>query len=491
MLESSLDAAYRYNLQTARYDSWTPVIERVTGFSAEDFSRFTMDDFLARIPAEERAWLQQEMARSTGDGHGKGIAEFRFCTKDGTMRWLANHYTFRKDTHHRLHALIGTLSDITERKQVEEALRSSEKRFHELAELAPVGIFLGDAHGETTYVNQRWSDITGWPLEHGLGHQWKDGIHPEDRDNVARAQEQFIRERREVCLEYRYLTPDGTKRWIMVNMRPLLDNQGKFSGFLGTVSDITARKKIEEELRQADRTKDEFLAVLSHELQTPLTSMLGWSAEALRLGTPELMAQAMEVVHRNAVRQKRLVDDLLAISRLIHRKMEFKRERIDLATHACQAVENVRHLAAERQLTLCCQSPTMPLPVLADPARMQQCIGNLLNNSLKFTPAGGSITVCCRRDGQQAVISVTDTGSGIPADALPSLFQVFHQVERVEPLGGLGLGLAITRGIVELHGGSIRAESEGVGRGSCFTILLPLADTSREGKDERGIEPGA
>jgi len=234
------------------------------------------------------------------------------------------------------------------------------------------------------------------------------------------------------------------------------------------LQDITA-------LKETDRAKDEFLAVLSHELQTPLTSMLGWSAEALRDGSPEMMAHAMGIVHRNALRQQRLVEEMLDMSRLIHRKIGLTLEETDLWTQTEQAVENVRHVAAERKLRLRLVAQTAPLPIRVDPVRLQQCIGNLLHNSLKFTPENGTITVACRRDHEQALFTVTDTGRGIDPAALPTLFAVFRQVERNEQHGGLGLGLAVTRGIIELHGGTITAESPGRNRGSTFTIALPLA----------------
>ena len=233
------------------------------------------------------------------------------------------------------------------------------------------------------------------------------------------------------------------------------------------LEDITA-------LKEADRAKDEFLAVLSHELQTPLTSMLGWSAEALRVGTPEMMAQAMEVVHRNAVRQKYLVAEILEMSRLLHRKVSLLPEATDLWTQAHHAVENMAHVLANRDVRLLLGPPGDPLPIRVDPVRLQQCIGNLLNNSLKFTPDGGMITVSCRRDDDRAVLRVRDTGRGIDPAALPAVFQAFRQVDRDERAGGLGLGLAITRGIVELHGGQIVADSAGKGLGSTFTITLPI-----------------
>ncbi|HEY3378365.1 MAG TPA: ATP-binding protein [Armatimonadota bacterium] len=223
------------------------------------------------------------------------------------------------------------------------------------------------------------------------------------------------------------------------------------------------------------QAKDEFLSLFSHELQTPLTSILGWSEMALDRQQPELMAKAMQVVRRNAVRQKRLVDELLDMSRLQHGRIQLQRERLDLPRQLQYALKTVQADADERSLTLTCVPCAETLRVLADATRLQQCLGNLLHNSLRFTPAGGAITLACHREDAQAVLTVHDTGRGISLKALPSLFAAFHQVNRDERSGGLGLGLAVTRGLVELHGGRIWVESPGEGQGSTFAIALPLA----------------
>ena len=231
--------------------------------------------------------------------------------------------------------------------------------------------------------------------------------------------------------------------------------------------DITA-------LKEADRAKDEFLAVLSHELQTPLTSILGWSDLALAQRKTELLWEAMEVVHRNARRQQLLIREMLDVSRLIHRKLFIEPRPTDLGHEADMAVKNLLLEANDRNVSLLLDLPAVPLPVNADHPRLQQCIGNLVHNGLKFTPAEGQVTVSCRREGDWAVLRVTDTGRGLAPEAIPMIFSPFLQVDRDERHGGLGLGLALVRGLVELHGGSVAADSPGVGLGCTFTIRLPL-----------------
>ncbi|MHB0935496.1 MAG: ATP-binding protein [Armatimonadota bacterium] len=229
-------------------------------------------------------------------------------------------------------------------------------------------------------------------------------------------------------------------------------------------------------LKVADRAKDEFLAVLSHELQTPLTSILGWSEMALNNTDVEFLRQSIEVVHRNAHRQKRLVSDLLDISRIIHGKLAIHPEPTELWTLVAQQAESVQHAAGAQGITLALDPPDETLLARVDPARIGQAVANLLNNALKFTGAGGTVTLGARRTGASATINVTDTGSGIPPEYLNEVFNPFRQLRRDEATGGLGLGLALVKGIVELQAGRVSAASPGLGHGSTFTIELPLIE---------------
>jgi len=252
----------------------------------------------------------------------------------------------------------------------------------------------------------------------------------------------------------------------LVSAAPILVD-GKIVAVVSLFEDIT-------NLKEADKAKDEFLAILSHELQTPLTCILGWSELALSQGTPELLHQAMTVVQRNAHRQKALIADMLDMSRLIHRKLMISLQVTDLIEQTQQAVENMQQQAKHQQITIAFHTEGPSLPIYADAARLQQCLDNLLNNSLKFTPAGGTITVRCRPERDMACLTVQDTGRGILPEALPTIFNPFRQVDRDENAGGLGLGLAIVRGIIELHNGRVWADSAGIGKGCTFTITLPL-----------------
>ncbi len=403
---------------------------------------------------------------------GYYTSELRMIRTDGAVRWMESHGQIERNAAGQPTRSYGVMIDVTARKQAEMALRESEEQFRMLAETTLDGIAIIQ-DGVIVYVNPFLLARGEYRAEEVLGQPFAGLIHPDHR---ARLVEYHACRLRGDAAPMRYeaavIRKDGTHAGWFDFQVSRIEYQGR-PGFLVNAHEITERKQIEEALRETDRQKNEFLAVLSHELQTPLTSMLGWSEEALRAGTPETLAYAMPIVHRNAVRQKALVDELLAMSRLIYRKMTLQRKRTDVGGQLQQAVEDIRQLAESHGLALVYAPGDTPLPIDADPTRLQQCLGNLLGNSVKFTPAGGTITVRGARDGNRALLIVEDTGRGISPEELPSLFQPFRQVERDERAGGLGL--AIAHHIIALHDGSIHAESDGPNRGSRFTIILPLA----------------
>ena len=267
---------------------------------------------------------------------------------------------------------------------------------------------------------------------------------------------------------------------------------GQLIGIRGIVLDITERKLAEEQRLQllceqtaraeaetANRIKDEFLAVLSHELRSPLNPILGWSR---LLQTQKLdeakTAKALETIERNAKLQSELIEDLLDVSRILQGKLSLNSAPVNLIATTQAAIETVR-LAAEAKSIQISPSLHLPIQVIGDSNRLQQVVWNLLSNAVKFTPAGGRVDVCLEPLDGHAKITVSDTGKGIPADFLPHVFEYFRQADSTttRKFGGLGLGLAIVRHLVELHGGTVRAESPGEGLGATFTVQLPLIST--------------
>jgi signal transduction histidine kinase len=249
---------------------------------------------------------------------------------------------------------------------------------------------------------------------------------------------------------------------------------GAVNEMLGAMERAQAAMHEVEALRAIDRAKNEFIAVFSHELLTPLTSILGWAEQGQMARSPEEVQQALTVILRNARRQQRVLNTLIDVSKIVYGKLPLNRVRIELWKVLAPTIARYEVQATARGAHFTVESPAVPLPVEGDPIRLTQAIENVLKNAVKFTPSGGRITISAFRAGPRISLTVQDSGSGITSERMERLFRPFEQLERDEAFGGLGLGLYFARAIVELHGGIISASSPGVGQGSTFTIELPV-----------------
>lgn len=371
-------------------------------------------------------------------------------------------------------------------------LRESESRFRQLADSAPVMIWMSDAAGQCSWLNRPWLEFTGQPLEKQTGDGWEQFIHPDD---LSRCRETFQRHfdtRTAFEMDYRLRRHDGIHRWIITRGMPLFSGESSFLGYMGGCIDIHERKeaekdseallKIEQRARlDAERTallKDEFLATVSHEMRTPLTAMLGW-VQLLRSGTlsGDTVPQALETIERNARAQAKLIDDLLDMSRILSGRLRLDVQQVQPAEIVEAAMSAAEPAATAKKIRLQCDLDPRTGPMVGDPTRLQQIIWNLLNNAIKFTPSAGSVSVKLKRRDFALEISVTDTGEGITPEFLPHVFDRFRQQDAstVRRHQGLGLGLAIVKQLVELHGGSVEARSAGIGQGSTFVVHLPMA----------------
>jgi PAS domain S-box-containing protein len=307
-------------------------------------------------------------------------------------------------------------------------------------------------------------------------------LHPDDRERTREAVEACVYGRKGYDIEYRTVSrtvsPQGEIRWVRATGRTCCDENGQPTQFDGTTQDITERKRTEDALRRADRHKDEFLATLAHELRNPLAPIRN-SLHLLSLSgeLSESMEPIRGIMERQVNHMVRLIDDLLDLSRIRSGKIELRKTAVEVATLVASAVETSRPIidAAGHQLAI--SLPAEPLTLEADPVRISQVISNLLTNAAKYTTRGGQIWLTARQEGREVVIAVRDTGLGIPPDMLPRVFDMFAQVDRTvsHSQGGLGIGLTLTKNLVEMHGGRIRAYSGGPGEGSEFTVWLPLA----------------
>lgn len=384
------------------------------------------------------------------------------------------------------------VTDITDRKLAEEALQQSELNFRTLADTMPQMFWTTRPDGYHEYFNQRWYEYTGLTLEDTQGWGWSHLLHPEDCQRALEVWNESLRTGKDYTIEYRFRrAKDGQYRWFLGQAFPLRDENGQIIRWFGSCTDIHDQKSLLEERDQAlereriareqaetaNRIKDEFLAVLSHELRSPLNPILGWTRLLQTRKFDELATKrALETIERNAKLQTQLIEDLLDVSRILRGKMILNVVPVDLITVIEAALETVRLSAEAKGIQIHkVLKPEVGL-ISGDSSRLQQIIWNLLSNAIKFTPAGGQVTVCLERVGSLAQIQVRDTGKGIKPEFLPHVFEYFRQEDgsTTRTFGGLGLGLAIVRHLTELHGGTIHAASPGEDQGATFTVQLPL-----------------
>ncbi len=371
------------------------------------------------------------------------------------------------------------------------ALRESELRFRVLADHAPVLIWLTDDEGRHVWHNERWLKFTGRAQATEIGNGWANGLHPEDRDWTLRLFHAAGETRKEFHLEYRLRRHDGEYRWMLSRGLPRLGDGREFIGFIGSSIDVTDFKLAEQAVAEArdraiaaSRAKDNFLAALSHELRTPLTPVLLLASEEAinpRLA-PEVRAD-FEMIAKNVALEARLIDDLLDLTRITRGKLVLEQKPADAHVILQDALNTVQADFNDRRINLQVVMAAPRHRVYGDPVRLQQVFWNVLKNAAKFTPPGGRVAVETHVvDRSRLLVRVTDSGIGMTPDELKRIFEAFSQGEHADTpaghqFGGLGLGLAISERLVQLHGGTIRASSAGRGQGANFEIELPLEPT--------------
>jgi PAS domain S-box-containing protein len=486
--------------------TWNAGAERFKGYRADEiigshFSRFYPPEALARgLPDEEL-----KVAAEVGSFEDEGWR----VRKDGSLFWANVVITAMRDETGELIGFSKVTRDLTQRRNHEEALRQSEERFRLMVEgVADYAIFMLDVNGRVATWNVGAQRIKGYAAEDIIGQHFS-VFYPQEAKESGWPEHEL----REAADKGRFVDTgwrvrkDGSQFWANVTITAVRDESGKLIGFAKLTRDMTESKRVEaieiasqerEEILDAERNaritaqkatrmKDEFLATLSHELRTPLSSILGWTQILLKglTTTPADQRRAIEVIDRNARAQVQLIDDLLDLSRIMTGKLRLDLQQVAMLDVVQAAVDAALPAASAKDIRLRSMLDPSRMLVNGDANRLQQVVWNLLTNAVKFTPRGGQVQVVLQRVNSHIELSVADTGVGIPDSFIGQVVDRFSQRDSssTRAHGGLGLGLAICRQLVELHGGTIRASSPGEGQGATFSVQLPISIMQVE--DER------
>jgi PAS domain S-box-containing protein len=432
---------------------------------------------LYRIQHDGRDVPPDELPMQYAIAHRTTIRnDIEIVRADGTVRFVQNDVAPLYDANDEVCGCVSVCVDLTDRKRLENSLRT----FEFLVENTNEFIAMCALDYKPFYVNRAGLRMVGLEsLDGARETTMLDWFFPDDRPRIEHEFfPQVLREGHgEIEARFRHLTT-GEAIWMNCSVLALTDPQGRPTG-LATISlNITERKRAEDALREADRRKDEFLATLSHELRNPLAPIRN-AIELMRLAAedPAMMGHARAIMERQLLQLVRITDDLLDMSRVTRDKVELRRERIDLRTVLQAAIEATRPMIDSHGHTLTLELPAGPLWLDADFTRLTQAFANLLNNAAKYTERGGKIWLRAAAEGDLAVVTVTDTGIGIPPELLPQIFDMFTQLDQSlhRSHGGLGIGLTLVKRLIELHGGSVDARSGGPGQGSTFTVRLPIS----------------
>lgn len=378
---------------------------------------------------------------------------------------------------------LSVIQDITERERAEAALRNSEERLRLALRAASAGVWMLDARSGEVFWGEQFAPLYGFEDSSPQSfNAWLERVHPDDRDGLLQEYDRRLAsDEMEFRKEFRIIHPALGLRWILDLGRIERDASGAVTRMIGINLDITRTKRVEEELREADQRKNQFLATLAHELRNPLAPIRN-GLEIMRLtqGFGENAEQARDIMDRQLRQMVRLIDDLLDLSRISRGKVELKREPLDIIVAIQSALEISKPLIDQASHELSVNVPRQALYVHGDVTRLSQIFANLLNNAAKYTPNGGTIRLTVSSQEREAYVSVRDNGIGIAAHMLPKVFEMFTQAERSSDMtqGGLGIGLSIAKQLAEMHGGAIEAYSDGHGTGSEFIVRLPLACAS-------------
>lgn len=468
VLLAYVDKDRKYQFANASYEKWFGIavdkvigkpIWEVVGEKAYEVAR----DKIEKVFEGERvAW----------DGE--------LSYRHGPSRHVHVEYIPHFDMQGEVVGFYALIQDISKRYEAEQLLHESEARFRDLADNIAQLAWTCDTLGDVTWYNRRWYEFTGQTFEDAKIRGWANVHHP---DHIQRVKDKIAE-----CAEnesvwedtFPLRRHDGVYRWFLSRAVPIRDKEGRVIRWFGTNTDITEQMELEQALKEADRRKDEFLAMLAHELRNPLAPIR--SGIDLLMMDPRSPQEPLEVMEEQVRHLVRLVDDLLDVSRITRGKVELRKENVQLQKVIQKALIAIEPYGEQKGITFSTDIPDEPMWLKADPIRLAQIFENLLINGVKYTESGGHITVGVQRHGNKVHVIFRDNGIGIDPELVPRVFELFTQSSRSfdrEP-GGLGIGLTIVKSLVELHRGTVEVKSEGLGQGSEFVVQLPILKKAPE-----------
>lgn len=518
VLLSFVDADERYRFANRAYEEWFGVsrqsligqtVQQVVGQAAYEKLR----PFVMRGLAGERfSFEQHDVPYRLGGDRDIRVSFVPQVNEDGVVSGyvaLLEDITSQRRAAAELNRQGRELARLLEQTQASELvnkhalmkadllnlkLAAAEDVLRNLVNNLPELAWSAEADGDIDFFNQRWFDYTGASLPELKGTRWQSRVDPAVLPDMVPRWRTWLEKGEPFEMEFPLRRADGEYRWFLTRVQPLRDGSGTIVRWFGVNADIHEQREVGRRAEEASRAKDEFLATASHELRTPLNAILGW-ARMLRSGQvdPSGYARGLETIERNAKAQVQLIEDILDGSRIITGKLHLEIRPLDLTDLVRAALDAVRPAADAKGISLTLELDPEAARVVGDPERLQQVVWNLANNAVKFTPRGGAVELRLTRSGTHIELAVSDSGQGISSQFLPHVFDRFRQAEGSSSRrhGGLGLGLALVRHLVEAHGGTVHAESGGEGQGSRFSVLLPVQAVYQapEGPDRPRITP--
>ena len=478
--------------------SWNAGAQRIFGYTAAEAIGQPITLIIPPERFDEERGILSRLVRGERIDHFETVR----VAKDGRLLDISLSVSPVRDSEGNIIGASKVARDITAQKQAAAALRLAEERGEFVRRASGVGFWYCDLPLDVFQWDELVKAHFHLPPDAKVTIEtFFDRLHPDDRLRTRNAIERSIDERQPYDVEYRTVDPaSGAEKWIRAIGRTYYAPDGAPVSFDGVTLDITQQKRLEQQLRrqteqliEADQKKDDFIALLAHELRNPLAPVRnGLQVMKLAPGDTHAVQEVRDMMDRQLTHMVRIIDDLLDVNRIGRNKMELRRTKVTLAEVVDTAVETASPSFAAAGVELQISLPSQPVLLDADLTRLAQVFSNLLSNSAKYTKRGGRAWLKAKREGREVVVSVMDTGIGIPAESLPFIFDMFSQVDRSieRQTGGLGIGLALVKGLTEMHGGRVSVESDGDNRGTTFTVRLPIVAESLAGVDAPSDESG-